>query len=237
MPGPAPTSAASLHPSPSLSRRTRRSVGPDRRGDGDGRAQGGAGGAPGSTRGGGVQICCKGAPRRDRRRGPRRPRPASSPSRCAFCTRDVRFALENGGWNCTFECEVHLSAPEAPAVVAVRPAAALPWARGGAPSRSPPSRPVRGPPVGPRRRRLSESVAKAPIAPERRKRNVDIPRFFSPSILARSAFAADLDTPPPRVDPGSPHAPLRARPCHHDDPRLRARRAFSAARRRSGSGR
>ena len=132
MPGPAPMSAAPLHPSPSLSRRARRSVGPDRRGDGDGRAQGGAGGAPGSTRGGGAQICCKGAPRRDRRRGPRRLRPASSPSRCAFCTRDVRFALENDGWNCTFECEVHLSAPEAPAVVAVRPAAALPWVRGGA---------------------------------------------------------------------------------------------------------
>ena len=24
--------------------------------------------------------------------------------------RDVHFALENDGWNCTFECEVHLSA-------------------------------------------------------------------------------------------------------------------------------
>ena len=39
-------------------------------------------------------------------------------SRCAFCIsrgafrpRDVRFALENDGWNCTFECEVHVSAP------------------------------------------------------------------------------------------------------------------------------
>ena len=36
-------------------------------------------------------------------------RPVSSP-RSAFCTRDVHFALENDGWNCTFECEVHLSA-------------------------------------------------------------------------------------------------------------------------------
>jgi len=77
-------------------------------------------------------------------------RPVSSP-RCAFCTRDVHFALENDGWNCTFECEVHLSASrsaqeavaavhddhggyprgparpiEAPAAVAVRSAATLP---------------------------------------------------------------------------------------------------------------
>ena len=25
--------------------------------------------------------------------------------------RDVHFALENNGWNCAFECEVHVSAP------------------------------------------------------------------------------------------------------------------------------
>ena len=41
--------------------------------------------------------------------------------------------------------------------------------------------------------RLSKSVAKARIAPERWKRIVDIPRFFSPSIPARDAFATDLD--------------------------------------------
>ena len=58
--------------------------------------------------------------------------------------------------------------------------------------------------------RLSKSVAKAPIAPERRRRIVDIPRFFSPPIPARGAFATDLDTPPPRTAPGAPHAPL---PC------------------------
>ena len=40
---------------------------------------------------------------------------------------------------------------------------------------------------------MSKSVAKAPIAPERRKRNVDIPRFFSRPIPARGAFATDLD--------------------------------------------
>ena len=32
-------------------------------------------------------------------------------SRGAFRPRDARFALENDGWNCTFECEVHVSAP------------------------------------------------------------------------------------------------------------------------------
>ena len=49
--------------------------------------------------------------RAGRRRGPRRPRPDSSSSRCAFCSREVHFVLENDGWNCTFECEVHVSAP------------------------------------------------------------------------------------------------------------------------------
>ena len=42
-------------------------------------------------------------PGRGRRRGPRRPRPA--PPR-----REVHFALESDGWNCTFECKVHVSA-------------------------------------------------------------------------------------------------------------------------------
>ena len=28
--------------------------------------------------------------------------------------RDVHFALENDGWNCTFECEVHVSASGTP---------------------------------------------------------------------------------------------------------------------------
>ena len=26
--------------------------------------------------------------------------------------RDMHFALENNGWNCTFECEARVSAPE-----------------------------------------------------------------------------------------------------------------------------
>ena len=65
---------------------------------------------------------------------------------------------------------------------------------------------------GPRRRRLSKSVAKARIEPERRKRNVDIPRFCSPPISPRRAFATDSDTNPPRTAPGAPCAPPRARP-------------------------
>ena len=40
---------------------------------------------------------------------------------------------------------------------------------------------------------VSESVAKARIEPERTRRIVDIPRFFSRPIPARSAFATDLD--------------------------------------------
>ena len=84
---------------------------------------------------------------------------------------------------------------------AARPAAALPRARAPLPG-------VRGgPPGGPRRRGLSESVAKATIAPERARRIVDIPRFLSPSAPARGAFAADSDTPPPRTTPTGPRAP------------------------------
>ena len=41
--------------------------------------------------------------------------------------------------------------------------------------------------------RLSKSVAKARIAPERWKRIVGVPRFLSPQIPARDAFATDLD--------------------------------------------
>ena len=40
---------------------------------------------------------------------------------------------------------------------------------------------------------LSKSVAKTRIPPKRGKRNVDILRFFSRPIPARSAFATDLD--------------------------------------------
>ena len=75
-------------------------------------------------------------------------RPAPSSPRCAFCTRGVHFALENDGWNCTFECEVHVSASGAP---------------GG--RRRDPCCPSRGP----QRRRLFKSVAKSRIEPERRK--------------------------------------------------------------------
>ena len=48
------------------------------------------------------------APGRDLRRGQRGPRRRPLPRR------DVHFALENDGWNCTFECEVHVSASAAP---------------------------------------------------------------------------------------------------------------------------
>ena len=57
--------------------------------------------------------------------------------------------------------------------------------------------------------RLSKSVAKAPIGPERRRRIVDIPRFFSRPIRSRGAFATDLDKPPPEAVPRAPHAPPR----------------------------
>ena len=74
--------------------------------------------------------------------------------------------------------------------------------RGRRPAHDHPSR-------SPRRRRLSKSVAKAPIEPGRRKRIVDIPRFFSRPIRSRGAFATDLDKPPPEAVPRAPHAPPR----------------------------
>ena len=57
---------------------------------------------------------------------------------------------------------------------------------------------------------MSKSVAKARIEPERAKRIVGIPRFFSRLIPVRDAFATDLDNCPPRVVPGAPPAPLRS---------------------------
>ena len=118
--------------------------------------------------------------------------PATSSPRCAFCTRGVHFALENNGWNCTFECEVRVSASGSAR-------------RGRSPARG-------APPGDPRRRKLSKSVAKAPIAPECTERIVDIPRFCSTPIPPRDAFATDLDTPPSRSVPGAPPVSSHARP-------------------------
>ena len=132
-------------------------------------------------------------PGRGRRRGPRRPRPA--PPR-----REVHFALESDGWNCTFECKMHVSAS---GVVrgGRRRGPRAPFARRGArPGRSPAHRHPRPVCGG----GLSKSATKAPIEPERARRNVDIPHFSSRPIPARSAFVADLDTHPPRTRPRSP---------------------------------
>ena len=52
------------------------------------------------------------------------------------------------------------------------------------------------------RRRSSESVAKAPTDPERRRRIVDIARLRSP----RGAFTTDSEHTPPRAVPGAPPA-------------------------------
>ena len=122
-------------------------------------------------------------------RGARRPTPKR-----ALRIRDVHFALENNGWNCTLECEMHLSTSGS-------------TRRGRRPTPRHPSR-------GPRRRRLSESVAKAPIAPRRTKRIVDIPRFFSRPIPARGAFATDSDTPPPLDRPRSPARTIMTTPTY-----------------------
>ena len=81
--------------------------------------------------------------------------------------------------------------------------------RGGRVLRSVRRLPARRPPRPACGGSLSKSATKAPIEPERARRNVDIPRFSSPPIPARSAFVADLDTPPPRVATGAPPAPRR----------------------------
>ena len=68
----------------------------------------------------------------------------------------------------------------APVAAAVRPAPAPAGTRGGA---------------------VSESVAKALVESKRRKRIVDIPRFYSWPIPARGDFATDSDTSSPRPIP------------------------------------
>ena len=77
-------------------------------------------------------------PGRGRRRGPRRPRPA--PPR-----REVHFALENDGWNCTFECKVHVSA-----FFGVRGCTRRPAPRPAGPVRSPGTQPGPAAQPGPR---------------------------------------------------------------------------------------
>ena len=106
----------------------------------------------------------------------------------------MRFAFENNGWNCTLECEVHVSAPGAPAVVSVRPAAPLPGLRGGASCANLLQRP------GSNRGARRESFG--------------IPRFFSRPIPARSAFATDSDTPPPPDRPRSPARTIMTTPTY-----------------------
>ena len=115
--------------------------------------------------------------------------PATSSPRCAFCTREQRL-------------ELHFRVRSARLGVRGRPPRPPPG----------PRRPSGGPSAAPRQRKLSKSVAKARIAPECRKRNVDIPRFCSTPIPPRDAFATDLDTPPSRSVPGAPPVSSHARP-------------------------
>ena len=58
--------------------------------------------------------------------------------------REVHFALENDGWNCTFECEVHVSALGALAPAAGWLVAPLPEVCGGAGCPNLPQRPRSG---------------------------------------------------------------------------------------------
>ena len=110
-------------------------------------------------------------------------------SRCAFCTRDVRLKVP-----------VRVQSAHLGARGRVRPP-------GGGAARERGDRRGRRPCRGPRRCRLSKSVAKARIAPEHRKRIVGISRFSSRPIPPRSAFATDSDTLPPRPASGAPRAP------------------------------
>ena len=123
-------------------------------------------------------------------------------SRGAFRPRDVHFALERALLTAPLEGEMHRSSAKCTPRHPV----------GAGPVQERSDRRGRRPRRGPRRRRLSESVAKTRIAPKRRRRIVDIPRFCSPQIPPRDAFATDSDTPPFRTAPGAPPAPPRARP-------------------------
>ena len=90
-----------------------------------------------------------------------------------------------------------------PVVVVARPGAALPEA-------CPGHRPARGAlPGGSQRRGLSKSATKARIEPERARRIVDIPRFSSPPIPPRGAFAADFGHTPAPTHHRSPTRPTQ----------------------------
>ena len=152
-------------------------------------------------------------------------------SRCAFCIsrgafrpRDVRFALENDGWNCTFECEVHVSASEgAQEDVAAGPMATTADTPAGPPGRS--GRPPRPPPDS-RRPSRARGGAVCPNLLQRPGSSRGAggeSLIFRASSRGRSGRGAPLQQIRTRPRPGPPQEPhphhlAPARPRHHDDP-------------------
>ena len=116
--------------------------------------------------------------------------------------RDVHYSLEM----CILHSRCAVKSARSSAKCTSRRPGTGPTPGGGA-ARERGDRRGRRPCRGPRRRRLSKSVAKARIAPEHRKRIVGISRFSSRPIPPRSAFATDSDTLPPRPASGAPRAP------------------------------
>mgnify|MGYP000969985386 CR=1 FL=1 len=127
------------------------------------------------------------APGRDRHRGPRRPRRRPLPRR------DVHFALESDGWNCTFECEAHVSASGG--------------ARRGL-------RPARGAPPGdPRRRRGSASCPNLLQRPGLRRSAGRETLIFRASARRRSRRETPLQQIWTRPAPNRHRSPTSITPC------------------------
>ena len=127
------------------------------------------------------------APGRDLRRGQRGSRRRPLPRR------DVHFALESDGWNCTFECEVHVSASGG--------------ARRGL-------RPARGAPPGdPRRRRGGASCPNLLQRPRSRRSARRESLIFRASACRRSRRETPLQQIWTRPAPVRPRSPTSITPC------------------------
>ena len=182
------------------------------------------------------------------------PSPRSAPTATGpFLRRDVHFALENDGWNCTFECEVHVSAPgggaDRPesgviAAAAVRAGARVdpPGARGGAVCPNLPQRP------GSRRSTERESLIFRAFIRGRSRPGAPLwqiwtrPRPGPPQeshahhhALAHSRHRADPDPRPVAPDEKDPLTPFPGRAGAVAHPKVTRRPPFPPRRRHSAN--
>ena len=137
--------------------------------------------------------------------------------------REVHFALENDGWNCTFECEVHVSAPGVVRGGRLRGLRALFARRGARCGRRPawggPPRGLSRPPNGPWRPsrgfpgvRSGEGCPNLPQRPGSSRSAREGSLIFRAFLRGRSRPGAPLWQIWTRPRPGSPQEPHQYHP-------------------------